>query len=374
MATLLLLGLLSKSSSSRGINGIENDNRERHSGAVYLFRYDGLTWKQQAYLKASNGQAEDYFGIAVSLSSDGNTLAVGADYEDGSLSDGVEDSGAVYIFQYDGAEWNQQAYLKASNAGRYDYFGYQISLSGDGKTLAVGVESEASNSTGINGNEADNSLTKAGAVYLFREENSNWEQLAYIKASNTHIHENFGSSVSISADGNTLAVGAESEDSSSIGIGGDELNSDAVNSGAVFLYHYNGSNWSQQAYIKPSNTNSWDFFGGALSLSANGGVLAVGARGESSSAIGINGDETVNNADSSGAVYLFRYEDSKWKQHAYIKAPNNDAYDAFGSAVGLSADGNILTVSAPEESSLATMINGDEANNNGHNVGAVYLY
>ena len=114
---------------------------------------------------------------------------------------------------------SQEAYVKASNAGGSDGFGYSVSLSGD--TLAVGAYWEYSNATGINGNEADNSAPFSGAVYVFTRAGTTWTQQAYIKASNTDWWDRFGSSVSLS--GGTLAVGAPGEDSN------------ATDSGAVYL-------------------------------------------------------------------------------------------------------------------------------------------
>jgi hypothetical protein len=118
------------------------------------------TWapKNSAFIKASNTSKDDAFGYAVALSGDGNTLAVGATNED-SAAKGVngvngdqkdtsmEGAGAVYIFARSGAAWAQQAYLKASNTGGPDVgyqFGYSVSLSSDGSTLAVGSTSEPS--------------------------------------------------------------------------------------------------------------------------------------------------------------------------------------------------------------------------------------
>jgi len=98
----------------------------------------------------------------------------------------------------------------------------------------------------------------------------------YFKASNTEAGDLFGYTVSLSADGSTLAVGAPYEDSNSSGINGDQTDNSALQSGAVYLYSRSGSSWSQQAYIKASNTEASDYFGWALSLSADGNTLAVG--------------------------------------------------------------------------------------------------
>ena len=199
------------------------------------------------YLKASNAEGGDYFGSAVSLSSDGHTLAVGVTSEDSNglgVNSGAEadnsasNSGAVYLFRFTGGAWTQEAYLKASNAEDWDVFGWAVSLSSDGNTLAVGASSEDSNGLGVNsGAEADNSATDSGAVYLFRFTGGSWTQEAYLKASNAEGGDHFGNFVSLSSDDHTLAVGAASEDSNGLGVNsGVEIDNSATDSGAVYLY------------------------------------------------------------------------------------------------------------------------------------------
>jgi photosystem II stability/assembly factor-like uncharacterized protein len=100
----------------------------------------------------------------------------------------------------------------------------------------VGARLEDSGTTGIGGNQTDNNATSSGAVYLFTRSGSTWSQQAYIKASNTGESDNFGRSVALSSDGNTLAVGAFGEDSSTTGIGGNQADNSAFDSGAVYLY------------------------------------------------------------------------------------------------------------------------------------------
>ncbi len=130
--------------------------------------------------------------------------------------------------------------------------------------------------------------------------------VGYFKASNTETGDQFGWSVALSADGNTLAVGARYEDSSATGVGGDESNDSAADSGAVYVFvQDDGGTWSQQAYVKASNTGAHDYFGTAVALSADGNTLAVGARYEDSNATGVGGDESDNSAADSGAVYVF---------------------------------------------------------------------
>ncbi len=339
-------------------------------------------------LQASNAEAGDRFGDSISLSGDGNTLAVGAWGEDGSSTgvNGVQDastvvdSGAVYVFRRIGGAWFQQAYIKASNTGRDDYFGWRVSLNGDGNTLAVGAFGEDGSSTGVNGAQDASTVVDSGAVYVFRfnTTSSIWSQQAYIKASNTGEFDEFGNSVSLSADGNTLAVGVYREDGSSTGVNGAQDDNTASNSGSVYLFRFNttSSIWSQQAYIKASNTGTYDRFGWSVSLSADGNTLAVGAYREDSSSTSVNGAQDASTVVDSGAVYLFRFNttSSIWSQQAYIKASNTGAFDRFGRSVSLSADGNTLAVGARDEDSSSTGVNGAQNNNTASDSGAVYVF
>ena len=276
---------------------------------------------------------------------DSNATGINGDQTNNSASS----SGAVYIFTRTATGWSQQAYIKASNTGLYDQFGTSVSLSADGNTLAVSAEEEDSNATGINGEQTNNSALTSGSVYIFTRTASVWSQQAYIKASNTDTYDEFGYSVSLSADGNTLAVSAPKEDSYATGINGEQTNNSANISGAVYVFTRTATGWSQQAYIKASNTGADDWFGYSVSLSADGNTLAVSADREDSAATGINGGDSAesnNDMDRAGAVYLFTRTATGWSQQAYIKASNTGAYDYFGNSVSLSADGNTLAVAA----------------------------
>src|SRR4029078_5735426 len=134
----------------------------------------------------------------------------------------------------------QQAYVKASNPGLNDHFGSSVALSRDGNTMAVAAHWEASAATGVNGNQNDDSIPQAGAVYVFTRTGSTWAQQAYIKASNTgragsgdvfSEGDQFLYCMSLSDDGNTLVVGAIGEDSAATGINGDQSDDSAMNSG-----------------------------------------------------------------------------------------------------------------------------------------------
>jgi hypothetical protein len=148
----------------------------------------------------------------------------------------------------------------------------------------------------------------AGAAYVYTRGAGTWSQQAYVKASNTGRGDTFGNSVALSGDGNALAVGAPFEDSSATGIDTepDELATDA---GAVYFYARSAGTWSQQAYVKASNTGAVDHFGNSVALSGDGNTLAVGAQLEDGSGTGVSstgaGGTQNDLAGDSGAVYLY---------------------------------------------------------------------
>ncbi len=340
------------------------------------------------YFKASNTGAGDYFGNSVALSADGSTLAVGARRENSPSTgvngaqnndDGTADvSGAVYVFTFDGTNWNQQAYIKASNTGAGDTFGHAIALSDDGNTLAVGAFNEDSNTTGINSiPNDDGNADNSGAVYVFTRSGNTWTEQAYLKAGNTGAGDTFGIAVALAGDGNTLAVGAYTEDSNTTGINStpnDDGNAD--NSGAVYLFTRSGSIWGQTAYIKASNAQAGDQFGNAVALAGDGNTLAVGAFKEDSKTTGIN--TTPNDdgsADNSGAVYVFSRNGTSWSQQAYVKPFNTGAGDQFGRSVALADDGNTLVVGTSQEDSNTSGIN-TTPNDDGNatSSGAAYVF
>lgn len=332
---------------------------------------------QQAYVKASNTGGGDQFGGSVAFSADGNTLVIGAYNEssNGSESDdSAPESGAVYVFTRSGGTWTQRAYIKASNAESFDEFGSSLALSSDGATLAIGAIGEDSAATGIRGSESDNSAFTSGAVYVFAYGSTTWTQQAYVKASNTAASDRFGSSVALSTDGSTLAVGAHTEASSAVGIGGDQSSNAAGSSGAAYVFTRSGILWTQQAYVKASNTGAGDQLGGSIALARNGDMLAIGARYESGNGRGLSGDPMDDSAGNSGAVYILMRSAGAWTQTVYLKASNTEAEDNFGYSVALASDGSALAVGAFLEASNATGIDGDQANNAYMSSGAVYRF
>lgn len=197
---------------------------DRGKGALYVLARSGGAWSHQARIQPESVENGDSLGYALAISDDGNTIAAGAADEDCTVP-GINPAGcdkdaerltptevlngsfgAAYIFVRNGSTWTEQAFIKASNPAKGDWFGVHLSLSGDGNTLAVCSPSEDSAATGINGKQDDESADIAGAVYVFTRNATVWSQHAYVKASDTVKFGEFGSAVSLARDGRMMAV------------------------------------------------------------------------------------------------------------------------------------------------------------------------
>lgn len=361
----VVVGSQLEDGSGTGVNP-PSDELAAEAGAAYVFVRNHGVWTQQAYLKASNTQAGDFFGRSVAIS--GDTIVVGAYQEDGSgtgvnsASDELASSaGAAYVFVRNANVWIQQAYLKASNTGTLDMFGSSLSVSGD--TIIVGASAEDGSGAGVNP-ASDELMTSAGAAYVFTRSGSTWSQQAYLKASNPGANDNFGVYVAVSGD--TIAVAAVGEDGSGTGSNPppDEL---APDSGAAYVFVRNGAIWSQQAYVKASNAQASDSFG-YVALSDD--TLVVGAGGEDGSGTGVN-PPSDDAASSAGAAYVFVRNAGVWSQQAYLKASNSETMDFFGSSVAVSGD--VIAVAANNEDGGGAGVNppSDETEPSS---GAVYVF
>ncbi|TGK16845.1 FG-GAP repeat protein [Leptospira kmetyi] len=441
--TLVVGAYLESSSQTTITNGTtaSADNSADGSGAVYVYKRNGASWIQEAYIKASNAEAGDSFGYSVAIQ--GDTIAVGAIGEGSSQTtitngstasadNSAPYSGAVYVYKRTGTTWNQEAYIKASNAEAGDSFGYSVAIQGD--TIAVGAYAEASNQTTItNGNtsSADNSNGNSGAVYVYKRTGATWDQEAYIKAINGEAGDLFGYSISLSAE--TLVVGAPMESSNqttitngttasgnnssfssgavyvyvrtgtvwtqeaylkaisapptpaagqqlgiTISIHGNTIAASATqsNEGAVYVFVRNASAWSVEAEIRASNPTTVNYFG--FSLSVFGDTIAVGTYWEDGNENRVlNGTTacTDNSLPGSGAVYVYQRTGTTWTQQSYVKARNVQSNDWFGYSVALSED--TIVSGAPQEDGGQT-VNANGLLQNWNELkpdsGAIYVY
>ena len=293
---------LSSDGTIVAIGAIFNDGNGSNSGHVRVYQYASSTWSQLG--SDIDGElAGDESGVAVSLSSDGFTLAIGARWNDGNGTY----TGHVRVYQYASSTWSQLG-SDIDGEASSDFSGCSVSLSGDGTTVAIGSTHN------------DNAYTDGGHVRVYKYASSTWSQLG-IDLDGEANWDNAGFSVSLSDDGTIVAIGANAND------GG------GTNSGAVWVYQYANSTWSKLG----SNINgeaAGDKSGYSVSLSSDGTIVAIGAI--------YNG----GNGSNSGHVRVYQYASSTWSQLG-SDIDGELAGDLSGYSVSLSSDGTIVAIGTP---------------------------
>ena len=277
--------------ANAGVNGV-------NSGHVRVYYWNGSAWSQRG-TDIDGEAAGDYSGQSVSISSDGNVVAIGSRWNSGN---GV-DSGHVRIYYWNGSTWAQRGLDIDGEAGG-DESGYSVCLSSDGNTLAIGAPHNDANGT------------SSGHVRIYFWNGSAWSQRG-ADIDGEAAGDYSGYSVSLSDDGMTLAVGAPYKD----GVNG-------VNSGHVRVYFWDGFTWAQRgANIDGEAAN--DESGKSVALSSDGSILAIGASG-----------------NSSGHVRIYHWDGSTWYQLG-ADIGGEAAYDYSGYSVSLSSDGHKVAIGAP---------------------------
>jgi hypothetical protein len=304
----------------------QNTSPNTLNGAAYIFTRSGTTWTQQQKLLASDAASSDRFGFSVSISGDGNTVVIGAYAE---TTSPTSNQGAAYVFTRSGSTWTQQAKLLASDAASNDLFGRLVSISADGTTALIAAISEDTSPN-----------TDNGAAYVFTRSGTTWTQQQKLLASDAASNEVFGTSVSLSASGNTALIGVNQEDTSPY-----------TNNGAAYVFTRSGSTWTQQAKLLASDPGTSGFFGISGSLSLDGNTAIIGAHLE----------DIYPNTDN-GAAYIFTRSGSTWTEQQKITASDAALDDRFGWSVSVSGDGttafvgSILEETSPNSASGAVYV------------------
>ncbi len=336
-----------ENSCARGINGNQANHGCDGAGAVYVFTRANGVWSQQAYLKAINTDNEFNRWFGSNLALDGETLAVVSGL-DRSCAMGINgdpygicgyptgDTGAAYVFVRSNEVWAQQAYIKRAihDPSGVSVFGQSVAVNGD--TLAVAALPDVNVYSRSNGTWTQEAVIHQGtidetyygfnmalsgdtlaltaavaaiptAVDVFVRSAGTWSRQAHLLE-----HEpNDGFGMSLAVEGDTLVVGATSENSCARGINGNQADNNCPLAGAAYVFNRNAGVWSQQAYVKASNTDPYDKFGGKIdhyggrTIALSNGTLAIGASGESSCASGINANQMDNGCLDAGAVYIY---------------------------------------------------------------------
>ena len=276
------------------------------AGSASIFKFNGTSWVQEAYITASDKAGSDYFGTAVSI--DGDYAIVGVRADDNAAG---PDAGGAYIFHWTGTEWVQQAKLTASDGAGQDYFGNSVSING-GEYAVVGAVLNDDQGTG-----------DSGAVYIFHRNGATWEQQVKLTAWDKGWGDNFGDSVA--KDGDYLVVGASGDDTPA-----------GANAGSVYIFHWNGTTWENQARLMASDGASNDYFGSKVAI--NGDYVVVGSPNDDTSA-----------GTDAGSVYVFKRDGTHWAEQSHFIPSGTAANDNFGSTVGISNNVVIAGVSADDD-------------------------
>ena len=289
---------LSADGSTVAIGAISNDDNGILSGHVRIYQYNGSGWQQ---LGADiDGEAQsDESGCSVSLSDDGSTVAIGAFRNPGT------DQGHVRIYQYINSSW-QQLGTDIDGEAAGDRSGWSVSLSDDGSTVAIGAFRN------------DDNGTDSGHVRVYQYDGLDWQQIGADIDGEAEGDESC--SVSLSADGSTVAIGAKYNDGN------------GSKSGHVRVYQYINSSWQQLGADIDGEAEN-DISGRFVSLSADGSTVAIGAHGND------------GNGSASGHVRIYQYINSSWQQLG-ADIDGEASGDVSGWSVSLSDDGSTVAIGA----------------------------
>ena len=289
---------ISRDGRTVAVGAPEHEGNGVQSGRVRVFRYRSGGWEQMG--KGIDGVSSyDNAGYSVALSGDGMRVAVGAPYNDGA----TVNAGHVRVFEWQQGTWRLLGQDLVGKAIE-EVAGWSVSISDDGKTVAVGTP-------GYGGD--------TGAVRIYTLENGMWKQKG--SAITGVQSEQLGWSVSLSADGNTVAIGAP-------------FNRDVkIEAGQVRIYRYKGGEWVQQG--GPINgLEAGNRFGWSVRLSDDGNTVAVGAVWSNA------------NGPNAGQTRVFAYRNGGWMQLGQPINGDKD-FENSGNSVSLNGDGSIVAVGAP---------------------------
>ena len=333
-----------------------DDSQGSNAGAAYVFEYDGNQWNQVQKLVAADASAFDRFGTSVSLFA--NRALVGAPGDD----DNGDESGSAYVFDFDGLHWNQSGKLTAADGAAFDEFADAVSLYGQRALIGAYLNDD-------NGNNS-------GSAYVFDFDGINWSQTQKLTAADAAMADNFGNAVSLYAD--SALIGAQLDDDN------------GSNSGSAYVFNFNGNDWNQIQKLMAADGAAFDAFAGAVSLFAHRAIVGAAGdddNGENSGALyvfdydGFGWNQTQkllptdgatqeefgssvslvadraligtpsddDNGNNSGSAYVFEFDGNDWHQTQKLTADNGNSLDNFGFSVSLSQDNALIGVPGDDD-------------------------
>jgi uncharacterized protein YjdB len=284
-----------------------NDGNSSNAGHVRIFNWNGTLWVKRG-LDIDGEAAGDLSGYSVSLSSDGNTVAIGAPNNDGTGSN----AGHVRVYDWNGTLWFKRG-LDIDGEAPGDNSGSSVSLSSDGNTVAIGAY----------GNDGKGSLS--GHVRVYNWNGTLWIQRG-LDIDGEAAYDYSGYSVSLSSDGNTVAIGANANDG----------NGSGSYTGHVRVYDWNGTLWFKRG-LDIDGEAPGDQSGYSVSLSSDGNTVAIGA------------PYNDGPGENAGHVRVYDWNGTLWVKRG-LDIDGEAAYDQSGRSVSLSSDGNTVAIGAPYNS------------------------
>jgi hypothetical protein len=326
-------------------------------GAAYTFGIGATTVAFERYLKPDAAIPRKTKGFGHAVAADGGLYFVGAP-EEGTLVDPVlgvvpaPNAGAVHLFNANPAIQGSIGRIQAPDASANQAFGSALGL--DARRLAVGAP-------GAHG--------ARGKVYAFNPGNSlaNFALEAELVAPVGDLFDAFGASVDM--DAGLLAVGAPLEDSGAEGVGGDQLDDSAQNSGAAYVYEVKGQFLLFEAYTKGLSNTAGARFGASVALAND--IVCVGAPFDIGAAFGEETNGIVPIAPV-GSVFTYTSREGAFTAAGAMRAANPHAGAQFGASVAIGA--HDIVVGSPEERSFGAGIDGSSVVVGGPGRGAVLAF
>lgn len=301
------------------------DDVAEDAGAVLIFEQQGAEWQEKAWLAAADGRAGDAFGQSIALTE--SFMVIGAPHSDAV----AKDSGSAYVYRRQQGTWQFQSKLTAGDGAEGDLFGISVAI--DGNTILVGAD--------LNDEKAE----KAGAVYAFVLEDGKWQQQAKLMATDGGHTDIFGVRVALS--GNTALISARRDDVEGIG----------VDAGSAYIFERSQGKWKQAVKLISPDGKADDRFGRGVFLLNDTAIISA-----------MNHDANGNDA---GAIYVFKKREGRWLYNSKIVAEDGRDGDRFGWNVALSQ--TRPNNEMPRKPSLFAIIAAPNRADNGKKSGAAYM-
>ena len=303
----------------------QDDDAAYNAGAAYVYKRTNDNWNCEQKITATDGEIADMFGESVDI--DGNYLIVGAYQAVGITGN----TGAAYIYKYDGTNWNLDAKIFANDGESADNFGKSVAISNNFAVIG-----------------APNEDYGTGAAYIFELIDEIWTQTAKITENDAEISDHFAHSVDI--DGNYIAAGAigiwefqtkiiandadiDRKLGYSVAISNEYVVAGSLGdnggTGSAYIFHRTDATWAQQAKLTPSDGNYEDYFGKSVSISDN--YVLIGSQ------------RNDNTKIEEGAAYLFTRTGTTWTQQNKFTASDANSGDMFGYCVAISGDYGLIS-------------------------------